>query len=57
MDPTRANALHALQDGQDPSAMAYDTTVIVFGIFGICLVAMVPMVWMLVWMRNDDNRE
>jgi hypothetical protein len=31
--------------------------VIVLGILAICLVAMAPMVWMLVWMRNDGNRE
>lgn len=60
MEVSNAHALHGRQDGQDvqdPSGLAYDTTVIVLGIFAICLVAMGPMVWMLIWMRNADKGE
>lgn len=57
MEFTHAHALYKRQDDQDPSGMAYNTTVVVFGIFAICLVVTAPMVWMLIWMRNDNNRE
>ncbi|ROV94967.1 hypothetical protein VMCG_08325 [Cytospora schulzeri] len=46
---------HALQERQDPSAISYGATATVFGIFAICLAVTGPMIWILVWMRNDDN--